>query len=183
MKKFISLAIGLSIAATIFCGCNTKDVVVVSSEDTKTTSSSVSEEHSQENVQVQNPWIETQDINEANQKAGTEITIPDGLTPSIFRYIEDDCLDIVFSEGYIVRVAKTDSAEDISGDYNEYSQVTGSVISLVDITQYSNSLEFLNTATWYSDGYSYAFVSDHDMNRNDAMNIIEAFIVANTMLF
>lgn len=182
MKKVFLLALCVTVATTVFCSCANEDVVVISSESQQTVEDNVNEE-SEEIAQIANPWLTIKDIDEANKLAGTKVKLPDGYSPVEYRVIESEYIEIVFSEGYVVRAAKTDGPEDISGDYNVYSEMTGSVISEIDITQHSNSLDKLNMATWYADGYSYAFISENDMDRQMAMDIIEAFVVENTMLF
>ena len=118
---------------------------------------------------VANPWTDHATLADAESAVGFELSAPDrieGYDAPIYRTLSGIMLEILYpgedGEVRIRKQAATDTVgNDISGDYNEYTEYTA--ISTAgedaDITLSGNDGAF-SRAIWTVDGYAYSITID-----------------------
>ena len=116
-----------------------------------------------ENTQIPNPFTEYANINEAKKaisfEAGLPEKIPAGYEVAYVTTLSDDFLQVRYENAgkeINYRVAKGN--EDISGDYNVYSDTKNVKIGDFDVTLRSGDGKI--SAIWTKDNLSYAVYSD-----------------------
>lgn len=116
--------------------------------------------------EVANPFVEYETMDEAQEAAGFTINVPDkvpeGYTLSTIRVIENDLADITYLNGeneITFRQAK--GSEDISGDYNEYSETNEVKVGDIQVTTKGND-GVVNVAVWTNGDYSYSIGANND---------------------
>lgn len=116
-----------------------------------------------ENTQIPNPFTEYANIDEAKKaisfEAGLPAKIPAGYEVTYVTTLSDDFLQVRYENAgkeINYRVAKGN--EDISGDYNVYSDTKNVKIGDFDVTLRSGDGKI--SAIWTKDNLSYAVYSD-----------------------
>ena len=134
-----------------------------------------------------NPVSEYETLSAAQRAAGVEIEIPEGpegYPVTCYHAIKNiGLLEIVYldgpansedsKEGY--RVRKQAGEDDISGDYNEYSEIMEYEVEGGRIVTLKGNDGAIYCMTWTDGGYSYAV--DIDMDGN-GMPVNDALILA-----
>ena len=134
-----------------------------------------------------NPVSEYETLGAAQRAAGVEIEIPDGpegYPVTCYHAIKNiGLLEIVYldgpansedsKEGY--RIRKQAGEDDISGDYNEYSEIMEQEVEGGRIVTLKGNDGAVYCMTWTDGGYSYAV--DIDMDGN-GMPAYDALILA-----
>ena len=134
-----------------------------------------------------NPVSEYETLSAAQRAAGVEIEIPEGpegYPVTCYHAIKNiGLLEIVYldgpansedsKEGY--RVRKQAGEDDISGDYNEYSEIMEYEVDGGRIVTLKGNDGAIYCMTWTDGGYSYAV--DIDMDGN-GMPVYDALILA-----
>ena len=129
-------------------------------------------------VQIANPFVDYETLDDAAKAAGFELTAPETVEgwdgEKIIQVANNCMLQVIFHDGDDNRlfVRKEAGDADISGDYNTYAE-----IDAVSVGDYSVTLKgndgTVSTAVWTSNGYSYAVTSDVPM-AVDAMTALIA---------
>ena len=117
-------------------------------------------------------------ISEIEHKLGYDIKIPhyipdDYKTDSLSAPF-DAFAEITYStetDTLYYRTAK--SSEDISGDYNNYSEIETVVINDIDVTIKGNDNLYHN-ASWFSDDEAFSIYSDNGIERDTIIDIVES---------
>ena len=174
MKKnqLFALALGavmsLSLAA---CGTSGSagDKTDNTAQDTAAAAPVKEENLGGESVQIPNPWTDAASLEEAEQLAGFSIVVPDAIgsyTDRSFRVLTGDNgatleVDYTGDEEKQAYIRKAPGADDISGDYNTYSQTeTMTAEDGREVTMQGTEDGF-HLAAWTADGYTYCIgVSD-----------------------
>lgn len=111
-------------------------------------------------VQPASPFIPFKTLAEAEKLAGFSVTlpeeIPEGYTQKAIEAIENQMLQILFEKGengIVIRKAK--GSEDISGDYNKYSENKTLTVGGLHVLAKGNNGK-VNVATWTNGEYTYA---------------------------
>lgn len=124
-------------------------------------------------VQIPNPFEDFSTLEQAEQAAGFEMSLPDapdGYETVVYRVDADvHMLEVVYSDKALenedaveaYRIRKASESGNISGDYNEYSEVNEVAVSDNQVTLKGTDGKVF-VATWASGEYSYAI--DIDMN-------------------
>ena len=134
-----------------------------------------------------NPVSEYETLSAAQRAAGVEIEIPEGpegYPVTCYHAIKNiGLLEIVYldgpansedsKEGY--RIRKQEGEADISGDYNEYSEIMEYEVEGGRIVTLKGNDGAIYCMTWTDGGYSYAV--DIDMDGN-GMPVNDALILA-----
>lgn len=117
------------------------------------------EKSTQNSTQMENPFIESDSIKDAEKLADFEMSLPnnmpEGFKKENIRVIEKNMIEVIYANQglkskIIIRKGKADKNEAISGDYNEYSEnKTIKVDDLKVKTRGENGK--INVAEW-SDG-------------------------------
>lgn len=166
----LAAALSLSLAA---CGTTNSDSAQEPADTTNTApiSPAPTEDGTteSENVQIPNPWQDASTLEEAEELAGFSITVPERISGYGTRTFQVLTGDEATLEAYYaadegdgrVYIRKASGADDISGDYNTYSQTeTVTAESGREVTVQGND-DVYHLATWTEDGYTYCVgVSD-----------------------
>lgn len=138
-----------------------------------------------ESVRIGNPFTDVNSVSEAEEMTGFSITVPEAPAeyPDMdVRVMLDSMIEIIFEnkaretedaieEGY--RIRKEAGAEDISGDYNEYAEVSTVTVDGREVTMKGND-GTVSLAVWTADGYSYAVgLVDRPVTAEEMTEILE----------
>ena len=137
------------------------------------------------NMQIGNPWVECATLDEAAKVAGFDIAIPgkfDGYPNRSYQAMEKSMIEVIYYDGAPgaevtnrVMVRKGTGTEDISGDYNEYSEIETARMHGVDVLL-KGEKGLVYCATWTKDGYSFAITADKGLTKEALSNAIEEMI-------
>ncbi len=122
-----------------------------------------------------NPFVDYDTLEAAEEAAKFELEAPDsvkGFPDKMIQVMSGKMIQIMFLNGddrLIIRKQAGD--EDISGDYNEYSQVVSTDIDGRTVTLEGDN-DLVHTATWTADGYSYAVMADTPIKEADMAALI-----------
>ena len=126
-------------------------------------------------TQLPNPWYDYASLEEASQAAGYSITLPsveaiEGET--FYRVLEpgsdNPTLEIIYNNTdgeEELRIRKAPGSDDISGDYNIYTQTETVLEGSQNITFQGNDDTFY-LATWSVDGYTYSVSSSAGLSQD-----------------
>lgn len=117
-------------------------------------------------VQIPNPWMELDTLEEAEEAAGFDIEVPDtidGYGERCFRVMTADggaLLEVLCrNEAGSLRIRKAPGSGDISGDWNSYADSTDVTVNGSTVTLRGNDGQ-VSLAIWCAGGYAYAVTSD-----------------------
>lgn len=172
MKKTITFTLAVLMMVT-FVGCTSK-----SSDTTKdkvTPPSNAIGENSG-SASIPNPFTDCATLAEAEKIAGFSLALPKSLiNDSVkvsYRAQKGTMIEVIISkEEEILRIRKAKGDGDISGDYNEYSQINTVYLNGKKITLKGNDGN-INVAIWTNEGYSYGLLINNKINEEDTLNII-----------
>lgn len=166
-KKIIIIVAMAASTCLIFTGCSTKKMenkaeTVVPTEMSR----DLDENETTTSAEIPNPFVEYSSLGDAEKAAGFEINIPDfsyyksftGSDKHMIRVMDGRMIEIIFEDedgNECFRIRKAKGNEDISGDYNQYSETKTETVNGKDIRMSGND-GTVSVATWESDGYSYA---------------------------
>lgn len=164
---------------TSMAACGTKEPVMT--EVTKAvTETKTAEEQEKvgETVGMPNPWTDCKTLQEAEDNTGFSITVPDninGYTQTMIQTLDKEVIQVFYqkagqSEAEIL-VRKGIGSDDISGDYNKYSEKTQLNINKNQIMEQGNDGKVM-LATWTDAGYTYS-VSTPGISAEEMKTIIQ----------
>ena len=126
-------------------------------------------------VQIPNPWVDCATLDEAAGLAGFEIAVPgkfDGYPNKAIQAMEKSMIQVLYFDGdpeaetsSMVMVRKGTGSEDVSGDYNEYSEKETVQLHGVDV-QLRGEKGLVYSAIWTWNGYSFAINADKGLSRD-----------------
>ena len=126
---------------------------------------------------IANPFVDCASAYDAAQLAGFEVTFPEsvpGYDQRLYQAIEGKMAQCFYSNGdkrVLVRKALGD--EDISGDYNTYSQLNTVPVGELQVTEKGEG-GLVHVATWSRDGYSFAIDADEGLEPTVVEWLVEA---------
>lgn len=134
-------------------------------------------EHNEDNVAIGNGIIECEDIAELSQYAGfkmNEITdIPFDVVEHTYTWWFDEIAQIEYvGNGNTITYRVAKSEDDISGDYNDYTQTREEMFKNNKVTMKGNE-DKVYVAIWQSGEYSYAICSSNGISYSEMKAIIE----------
>ena len=128
-------------------------------------------------AQSGNPYAEYDTLEEAENTVGFEISVPDsygGYTEPYYAVIEGKILEVQYyngdNRGMVIR--KSRGSEDISGDFNEFDNITETEVNGNTVTIKGSGDEF-SLALWVSGDYSYSVSVSSGISENALKEIIE----------
>ena len=137
------------------------------------------------NMQIGNPWIDCATLDEAAKAAGFDIAIPgkfEGYANKVYQAIEKTMIQVFYYDGdpeaetsSRITVRKGTGSDNISGDYNDYSEKETIQIHGLDVLVKGDK-GLVSCATWTQDGYSFAIVADKGLTKEALSNAIEEMI-------
>lgn len=158
MKKLITLSLCLA-AALLLTGCG-----------------------SQESGEIADPFVEYDTIEEAEEAVGFDITVPDSIDGYSKRIIrvdsQDQLIEVIYqneqNEDQEIRIRKAVGTDEISGDYNEYSQSRTLAIDNLEVTVKGDN-DLITVATWAQDPYVYSIgnYSDSGFTEGELVKLIQ----------
>ncbi len=127
-------------------------------------------------TEVSNPFVEVSNIKEVESLVGFTITVPDKVLDykdKRISVIENEMIDITYTKKKSkLTIRKGIGTVDISGDYNNYSDINENIIDGVTVTTRGNDNLIFN-ATWNNDNYTYAIVSNTGIDSGDIVNLVK----------
>lgn len=81
-------------------------------------------------VQIPNPFAEFETLKEAVEDTGVDLEIPDSFNGSakyVYRVMNHEMVEVICfdeNDNEVARIRKAKGSDDISGDFNEYPDVT-----------------------------------------------------------
>lgn len=163
MNKLITLALcGTILLSLTACGDSSTDTGNSKAQANKT--ETINTITNEETVQIPSPFIEYATLQEAEAAVGIKVMVPsklpEGYTQKVIYAVENDMVQIMYSNGeneICFRQAK--GVGDISGDYNEYSEINTVTINGVEVTTKGNNNK-VNVAIWTSGDYAFSIGAD-----------------------
>lgn len=158
-----SLIFILVCAATIgaFTACGTKNSSSAPSTPSAKDTSVTENDAVGENTQIANPWKDCETIDDAADIAGFSIDSPqsiDGYPNTVIQAVDNEMIQIIYTsdtEEQSINIRKGLGSDDISGDYNVYSESGSVTVGECDVTLKGNDGKIM-LATWTSGTYTYA---------------------------
>ena len=112
-----------------------------------------------DDVQIPNPFVDCDTLNDAANVAGFDIIVPDsidGYEERSITALENDMIQVQYLHGDDqISIRKAAGEEDCSGDYNEYAESTVVTVGDREVTLKGNNGQVM-LAVWTEGGYSYA---------------------------
>ena len=174
MKKMIALLLAVLLVMSLTACAQTTSGSGNTSQNTEKPESTGNEEFTG-NVQIPNPWVDCAALDEAARLAGFDITIPgkfEGYPNQVIQAMENSMIQVMYFDGdpsaedsSMVMVRKGTGNEDISGDYNEYSEKETVQMHGVDV-QLRGENGLVYSASWTWNGYSFAINADKGLSRD-----------------
>ena len=125
---------------------------------------------------IANPYVDYRSLDAAGLAAGFPLSAPetlDGYPETRIQVMNGSMIQIQYrNEESRLTVRKAAGSEDISGDYNVYTEQTVPVGEL-DITLKSGE-DGVHVALWTNGGYSYAVLADAPLSVEEALALVVA---------
>lgn len=115
-------------------------------------------------IGMPSPIVDYATLEEAEQAAGFEITVPDsidGYDTISYSVISDELIQVIYSSddaSITIRKASTSVGEDISGDYNVYAEEQTQEMDGKQVTLRGDN-DYAALAIWTDGDYSYSVMS------------------------
>lgn len=115
---------------------------------------------SDNSTQIPNPWEDCSSLEEAQQLAGFSIQVPDsidGYPARSIQVMDTSIIQVLYEaeNDQQILIRKGTGSDDISGDYNTYSETEQITINEHDVTLRRNDGKIM-VAIWSDGSYSYA---------------------------
>lgn len=131
--------------------------------------------HTENNVQIPNPFIDCASLAEAGEVAGFEMRAPKAVGEYdhvSISAMDGELVDVLYESGDdTVRVRKGAGTEDISGDYNSYAEAAVSKVDGMEVTMKGDSGK-VYLAVWTSGEYTYSVSASAGMSRGEMADLI-----------
>jgi hypothetical protein len=118
------------------------------------------------NVEIPNPFVDCDTLDDAKKIAGFTITIPEkmpeGYEKKLIQAVDNGMVQVFYENGekeLIIRKAK--GSQDISGDYNEYKESKTITVGSLKVSTRGNNGKVI-VATWVDGDYSYSINTNLD---------------------
>lgn len=129
-------------------------------------------------AQLPNPFVDCDTSKEAASVSGVTLTVENPITGyrlTGYRATKNGLTEMLYSNQFDseeqLSIRKASGQEDISGDYNEYENVTNVAVDGVSVTMKGNGKP-IYLATWEQNGYSYSVSSEKGLTQAKMSNII-----------
>lgn len=127
-------------------------------------------EEVENNIQLPNPIVEYETLEQAQSVVGFTLTVPDSLRIVGYSVIAGETLHVELDGGYL---RKAKGAEDISGDYNVYDSTSETEISGKSVTLKGNGGKVM-LAIWSENGYTYCAAMQNGVTESEMLSIADA---------
>lgn len=151
-KFFTTFFCTLFLFSSLMTACGSDASIGADPSSAKSTSDS--------STQISNPWEDCSSLEEAQQIAGFSIQVPDSIDgyPNRSIQVMDTSIVQVLYENddeQQILIRKGIGSDDISGDYNTYSETSQITVSDSSVTLKGNDGKIM-VAIWNDGSYSYA---------------------------
>lgn len=182
MRKIIVLLLTCSMLLA-FAACNKN-----TAGSDANGSSDVEQKSTEQSMEIPNPWTEQSDMAAANKACSMNVVYPDELksADTAYRTMDNKMIQVtgmVCDTQMTFRAQKGDKLEDISGDYNEYSEKLEQRVAGLPVYVRSNSTETANVAYWNDGTNNYCLIFGADVNLQSVNDIITVLITENKMAY
>jgi len=134
--------------------------------------------------QIPNPFVDCKTIKDAEEIAGFKVTtpdkIPEGYTENVIQAIKGDLVQIIYKYGEneitFRQAKKGEENEDISGDYNVYSEKNTIMTGGLEVVIKGNDGKVSN-ALFTNGDYIYSITANPGeigLDKTDIINMIES---------
>lgn len=133
-------------------------------------------------VQIPNPIRAWSSVDELKANLPFELKLPEGLRLGTkfltildmaeIRYVDSEANGDEILNDITYRTAR--GTDDISGDYNRYSEVNTVTVNGMEVTLKSNSDKNVMLAVWTDGEYSFSLSFEHGASRERVIEIIES---------
>ena len=167
MKKLI-LSITMLFLAFAFTACGGETNTEANNEEA--------------NNEIANPWVDCANLDEAAQIAGFDFDAPkriDGYPNTFIQAMENEMIQVFYSDKDLED--ETSSAvlirkgfgDDISGDYNEYTENKTAEMHGVSVDLSGND-GLIYEALWQQDGFAYSIGADKGIEEALVNELVES---------
>ena len=126
-----------------------------------------------EQVEIANPFVSCQTLDEAAQLAGFSMKLPDGAEPLTIRAVEGSMIEVLCEQdGQRLTLRKAVGTQDISGDYTPYSETDVQECGGKTVTLKGEPGAVM-TATWSSGGYAYAVRAEAGLDQEAMLAVAQ----------
>lgn len=154
-KIFTTLFCSLFLLSALLTSCGADTSIGADSSSAQSTSDN--------STQIPNPWEDCSSLEEAQQLAGFSIQAPesiDGYPVRSIQVMETSMIQVLYENDadqqiLIRKGTGADDSDDISGDYNRYSETSQITINDSSVTFKGNDGKIM-VAIWSDGSYSYA---------------------------
>jgi len=168
MKKIIVLALCILMAVPM-TACASKGTV----EKVNTDDYIIGE-----NVQIPNPFVDCETMEEAGKLAGFDMTVPEsieGYGERLIQAVEKEIIQVFYFKGEgenkdEILIRKFSDVNAASGDYNVYSKEETIKVDDVTVTVKGNNK--VNLATWQKDGYAFCIMISEGTDNSSISELI-----------
>ena len=126
-------------------------------------------------MQIPNPFVDYDTLEAAAKAAGFELKAPSsvkGFSEKLIQVCDGEMIQVIFLNGDDrLFIRKAEGSEDISGDYNEYSDSRTVTVNGNSVTLRGDDGK-VSTAIWTSGGYTYSVSFDTPVSEDEMTGII-----------
>lgn len=131
-----------------------------------------------DSVEIPNPFKDYETLEEAVSAVGFDFTVPDSIKGDEIRLIqvlgESSMIQAFYGEGESdILIRKEPGSGDISGDYNNYSQVSEKTVDGRIVTMKGEN-DLTMIALWEDGGYTYSISARDGLDTSDIVDLIAA---------
>ncbi len=151
-KIFTLLFCTLFLFSSLLTACGTDSSIGADPSSAQSTSDS--------STQIPNPWETCSSLDEAQQLAGFSIQVPesiDGYPTKSIQVLDTSMIQVLYENEHDqqILIRKGTGSDDISGDFNNYSETEQITVNEHDVTFRGEDGKIM-VAIWSDGSYSYA---------------------------
>ncbi len=165
MNKKLCLVLTLAILAGCSSGVKTEET-----QEKKT-------EKTTETTTIANPFQDCESLEDAKKVAGFELSCPESVLESdssVVQAVKDNMIQVIYEKNdeEILRIRKSNSSDDITGDYNEYSEEIDQDIGGISVHCKGENGAY-STISWGLDDYQYCILGK-DLSLENISSIVNS---------
>lgn len=127
-------------------------------------------------MQIPNPFVDYQTLKEAEEAANFTLKVPaaEDFGEPIVQVMDGKMIQLIYLDSESnpqLYIRKQAGDEDISGDYNEYPEVSTETVGETTVTLKGGDGK-VSTAIWSANGYSYAVMFETPVEKDAALALI-----------
>ena len=177
MMMVLSMTACAGKAETKSIGAETTVQKTTAEEMTTETVKAESGESEESMIGMPNPYTDHDTLKEAEEDAGFKIQTPeeiDGVKAEAFRNLDQELLEVIYLDGEteVARVRKGTGRENISGDYNEYSDVKDVDVNGKSVTIKGTKDGYV-LAIWNDGEYAYSVSVEKPYTQEELIGLVE----------